>query len=601
MTRKFKIISISFFIVIVNALAVYLFVEDTTFKGKHTDKIVSGKKYQYPSDIDSLVRSNSPRAEARLNELFQIAAQKKDTLWLTYAYYYKIILSKKNENRTGAYDSIPFFIEKALLYAEKSPHDLFIKGALHYQAGGHYIEKKNFAKSIEHLLKAQNDFETTDYKQAKAYVFNQLGKLYSNFDETDKASFYLEKSYELLKELNDSLGIASYYLSMSRICLQKGEGVCEKIKEGLRASIKIFEENHYPSQAVQVTLALGDIELNSGNIPLAKTYMDEAYQKAVSMQDTIIQRHILLHYGGWYEARQDYPNAMAFYKEGLKLPNNYIDSEALQRLSDLYVQKGDYKEANQYLTRYYQLTDSLTGVKVKSQIDEIQWKNEIQHQEYKNQLLQSQYEIVQQKNKNQTKVYVIIFIVGVAVLGLIGVLYKSNKKTLLISRLKNDSLEKEVSRQKREKVWLQKQFDYEMELKNRELTAINMQLLSKNTFLREVEKIIKEEEEASIDSKEKKFKSFLHKLNSQEKDWEQFKKVFEKVHPAFFDTIKKNYPQFSKSEIRICTYMKINMDIHEIATMLNIGQRSLITIRSRIRKKIKLDTHQDLDEFIRTW
>ena len=87
----------------------------------------------------------------------------------------------------------------------------------------------------------------------------------------------------------------------------------------------------------------------------------------------------------------------------------------------------------------------------------------------------------------------------------------------------------------------------------------------------------------------------------QEKDWIKFKEIFEKMHPSFYLNIEKNYPQLSKTEVRICSYIKIDLPKSEICTIMNINHNSLITSRYRIRKKLNLKSNDDLDEIIKSW
>ena len=93
-------------------------------------------------------------------------------------------------------------------------------------------------------------------------------------------------------------------------------------------------------------------------------------------------------------------------------------------------------------------------------------------------------------------------------------------------------------------------------------------------------------------------KSILFQNQNQEKDWEQFKNIFVKIHPSFFEKIATDYPQLSSTDIRICAYIKIRMSPNAVAALLNISLQSLHTSRYRIRKKLNLTADQNLDDFI---
>jgi DNA-binding CsgD family transcriptional regulator len=84
-----------------------------------------------------------------------------------------------------------------------------------------------------------------------------------------------------------------------------------------------------------------------------------------------------------------------------------------------------------------------------------------------------------------------------------------------------------------------------------------------------------------------------------DKDWEQFKSMFEKVNQDFFVKIKLIIPELSENELRLCAYLRINLANHEIARILNISPYTLKSNRYRIRKKLNLESRIQLEDYIR--
>ncbi len=66
----------------------------------------------------------------------------------------------------------------------------------------------------------------------------------------------------------------------------------------------------------------------------------------------------------------------------------------------------------------------------------------------------------------------------------------------------------------------------------------------------------------------------------------------------FLIKIKENYPNLSARELRLCSYLKLNVSSKEIAEYMGISIRGVESLRYRVRKKLGLDTGQDLTEFI---
>jgi len=143
----------------------------------------------------------------------------------------------------------------------------------------------------------------------------------------------------------------------------------------------------------------------------------------------------------------------------------------------------------------------------------------------------------------------------------------------------------------------QKQHTLEVEAKNRELVTVNLQLLSKNKVLRELQLILQNKKENTKRILEN-LETILNGNLDSEKDWEYFQEIFHNIHPTFFTQLQQNCPELTKTELRVCAYIKINMTNSEMAALLNISVNSVLTTRYRIRKKLNLERADNLDEWI---
>ena len=66
-----------------------------------------------------------------------------------------------------------------------------------------------------------------------------------------------------------------------------------------------------------------------------------------------------------------------------------------------------------------------------------------------------------------------------------------------------------------------------------------------------------------------------HSINL-DSEWNQFKVHFEKVNPDFFENLQKEFPELSKSDLKVLAYIKINLSTKEIAQMLNISVSAVL-------------------------
>ncbi|MEI7982726.1 MAG: hypothetical protein WCI71_13825 [Bacteroidota bacterium] len=82
--------------------------------------------------------------------------------------------------------------------------------------------------------------------------------------------------------------------------------------------------------------------------------------------------------------------------------------------------------------------------------------------------------------------------------------------------------------------------------------------------------------------------------------WEEFVKYFEKMHPAFMDTLTKQFPDLTTNDRKICAMVRLNLSTKEISHMLNRSVRTIESARCNVKKKIGLSEDQNLTSFLMT-
>ncbi|WP_372947555.1 hypothetical protein [Mariniphaga sp.] len=79
-----------------------------------------------------------------------------------------------------------------------------------------------------------------------------------------------------------------------------------------------------------------------------------------------------------------------------------------------------------------------------------------------------------------------------------------------------------------------------------------------------------------------------------------FEIQMDELHQYFFKKLKEKFPGLSSNDLRLCAYLKIGLNSKEIAEILNIQPSSSYISRSRLRKKLNLNTDEDLYTFLNT-
>ena len=85
-------------------------------------------------------------------------------------------------------------------------------------------------------------------------------------------------------------------------------------------------------------------------------------------------------------------------------------------------------------------------------------------------------------------------------------------------------------------------------------------------------------------------------INSSD-DWKMFEKAFNNADKKFFKKVKKQHPELTSNDLRLCMYLRMNLNSKDIAPLLNISPRSVEIKRYRLRKKLQLEREINLNEY----
>jgi tetratricopeptide (TPR) repeat protein/DNA-binding CsgD family transcriptional regulator len=84
----------------------------------------------------------------------------------------------------------------------------------------------------------------------------------------------------------------------------------------------------------------------------------------------------------------------------------------------------------------------------------------------------------------------------------------------------------------------------------------------------------------------------------QEPYWNEFLLFFARIYPDFFARLKKECPDLTQSELRMCALMKLNLTAQELTDILSISIDGVRKTRYRIYKKMNMSSDQQLEDFL---
>lgn len=174
--------------------------------------------------------------------------------------------------------------------------------------------------------------------------------------------------------------------------------------------------------------------------------------------------------------------------------------------------------------------------------------------------------------------------------------YQQQQEQLILQhQLEKEQKEKQLISLQNEKLTSEVQF------KNKELATSTMYLLQRSKLLftikEEILLAMKKIEPAPLHSFKKVLRLFEEAENNEE-DWEQFSRHFDEVHNNFLSSLKKQYPDLSTTDLKLCAYLRINLTTKEIAQSLGISVRGVETSRYRLRKKLSIPGETGLYDFL---
>jgi DNA-binding NarL/FixJ family response regulator len=138
--------------------------------------------------------------------------------------------------------------------------------------------------------------------------------------------------------------------------------------------------------------------------------------------------------------------------------------------------------------------------------------------------------------------------------------------------------------------------------KNSELATSVMSAVKQNeTLLKIKEDIALAMKEEKTDDLSKQLKRVVRVIDQELKPdeaWNQFELLFNQIHENFLQKLKERFPELTSRDLKLCAYMRMNLNSKEIAPLLSLSVRGVEDLRYRVRKKMGLDTSVNLAEFI---
>lgn len=431
-----------------------------------------------------------------------------------------------------------------------------------------YIRIDKRTKARKYLNLALDYADKSKEDVAVSYAENSLGILESNAGNEKKAIAHYQRSLQLKKKLRDSLAISRSLTNLGAAEVKRGE-----FREGI----------NYYFESLRYKLALED------SIGLATLYCNigDAYGHLGILDST----HFYLFKGlGFAEALEAPQLLLPYYHNLGELYHEWDSLGKVIHYQRLFIesQKKVFSES---------VSRELANQEVKYQLSAN--KKELEIVQGKAKLLKKNQYLSQ---KRQQVLWLIVIALGVVIV-----------MFYFVMKYRSRTIEQERNVKVKEQKLTELKFKQELQEKERlkeekgrlerELTTISMIVLRRNEALSELYETLIESRKSKTISDAQVLNEMARLLQNSltlDKDWDNFKQYFERVHPNFFEHLVQYYPNLSQTDHRHMAYMRIGLTTKEISRLLNITPESVQKSRGRLKKKLGLSREDDLFDFVKT-
>ncbi len=82
--------------------------------------------------------------------------------------------------------------------------------------------------------------------------------------------------------------------------------------------------------------------------------------------------------------------------------------------------------------------------------------------------------------------------------------------------------------------------------------------------------------------------------------WAEFEIRFQQVHNDFYTKVNDMHPDLTANEKKLCAFLRLNMTTKEISAITYQTVNSITVARARLRKKLNLESEENLIAFLET-
>ena len=488
--------------------------------------------------------------------------------------------------------------------------------------GSIYDQISEYEKSSQAFFDALELSGELEDERGEVFALTKLGIVHQNLDEYRIAQRFLHDAIHKAQEIDDWVG-ESIALSEAGFLEERNENF-EKAGEYYQEAIDLFEEKGYQHAVPQLMFSRARVLKDGAKLNEALAIANAAVELADSLGNRYLALHSLDEVAEIYEELGDFEKAVEILELGIQEAEEGGFTNTifflLNKLSHIYLHINNLSKAEHAASRGVELAflgkdwivaenslEVLIAVhKRQSKFEEatldheklLMVRDSILDEERARSMLEfearfrieeKEKEIATLKLENERRAFIQISLIGgLILLVVIGLLVVRSQRL----KIQRGDAKLELSKVKR------KELERDLEFKNKQLTTQSLNMVQKNEMMEEIKQKIDTLKEGGSSRELNSISQLVDYSASLDEDWKQFQMHFEEVHSGFYHILKERYTDLTPNEMRLSALVKLNLTIKEMAAILGISPDSVKTARYRLRKKLDLNTEDNLTEFM---
>ncbi|MBN2669027.1 MAG: tetratricopeptide repeat protein [Bacteroidales bacterium] len=480
--------------------------------------------------------------------------------------------------------------QQLLEIAKRSTVDKYV-AISHYEIGYSYEIFGLYEQAANALFEALNDLKDNKNDILTSKIYNELGLVFQGVRDYEQSLLYFNKFLEIQKELKDTAEIAGAFSNISLIYLSKEKYDSSLFFSNLSLKLrkKIGQESTIPISMHNI----GEAYFGMGQFQEALDYFEQTKVLYKNLKNEYQIFHLNYSIINVLLALNDYSKALKIIHENKTILNKisgiYNKQLLLKSQYKYYKATNNSNQALYYFELFNQLSDSIQGAEIKEKLINLQVVYNLKEKNETIKLLSEREKNLELEKKNKNKnIFILISILFLAALTILFLLTRIKLRNRNIEIL-NLNIEKQKTNEKLLKS--------DIDLKNKQLVSYALNKIKYNDQIKEIDKIVSENKN-DIPHLIKAVKASLKTNEHNDEEWNKFKTHFEEINQQFYYKLKQHSYNLTSNDYKICALIKINFNIKEMASFLNISPDSVKTARHRLRKKLNLSNEQDLHTFI---